>query len=84
MPINTKPNCLNSKCKIASRKKNYKTALPAGQNFPSGPSNTSKFCLTGTLSSFRVKCAGWSPSWLVPVKATDVKRSNVIFPSGLG
>lgn len=39
---------------------------------------------TGTSSLFRVKWAGWSPSWLVPVNATDDNKSKVITPSGFG
>lgn len=58
--------------------------LPAGQNLCSGPSNTARFLLTGMLSSLRVKWAGWSCSWFVPLKATDDRRSKLIFPSGFG
>lgn len=36
------------------------------------------------MSSFKVRWAGWSPSWLVPVKATDVSKSKLILPSGFG
>ena len=57
---------------------------PAGQNRCSGPSNTAKFRSTGTLSSRRVKCAGWSPSWSVPVSATEESKSKVILSSGFG
>lgn len=58
--------------------------LPAGQNRCSGPSYMDRFLFTGTLSSFRVKCAGWSCSWLVPLRATDDRRSKLICPSGFG
>lgn len=58
--------------------------LPAGQKRCSGPSNMARFWPTGTLSSLRVRWAGWSPSWLVPLRATDESRSKLIFPSGLG
>ena len=57
---------------------------PAGQNRCSGPSNSAKFRSTGTLSSRSVKWAGWSPSWFVPVKATDESKSKVSLSSGLG
>merc|ERR1719357_763182 len=33
-----------------------------------------RFLSTGTLSSFRVRWAGWSPSWLVPLRATVFER----------
>lgn len=36
------------------------------------------------LSSFKVRCGGWSPSWLVPLNATEESRSKLILPSGLG
>jgi len=39
---------------------------------------------TGTESSNNVKWAGWSPSWFVPVNATEDKISKLIFPSGFG
>lgn len=58
--------------------------LPAGQKRCSGPSYMAKFWATGMLSSFRVKCGGWSPSWLVPLSATEESRSKLILPSGLG
>ena len=35
-------------------------------NLPSGPANLAKLRSCGTLSSMRVRWAGWSPSWLVP------------------
>ena len=57
---------------------------PAGQNLASGPSNTARFLLTGTVSSLRVRWGGWSPSWLVPVRATEVSRSKLMTPSGFG
>lgn len=59
-------------------------ALPAGQKRCSGPSYTARFLLTGTPSSFKVRCGGWSPSWLVPLRATEESRSKLILPSGLG
>lgn len=58
--------------------------LPAGQNLPSGPSYRLRFVFTGTESSNNVKWAGWSPSWFVPVNATEDKISKLIFPSGFG
>lgn len=58
--------------------------LPAGQKRCSGPSYMARFLATGVLSSFRVRWGGWSPSWLVPLRATDESRSKLIFPSGLG
>jgi hypothetical protein len=39
---------------------------------------------TGTLSSLSVRWAGWSPSWLVPLRATDDSRSKLSLPSGRG
>lgn len=39
---------------------------------------------TGILSSFRVRWGGWSPSWLVPLRATEESRSKLSLPSGLG
>lgn len=60
------------------------TDLPAGQKRCSGPSYMAKFLATGTLSSFSVRWGGWSPSWLVPLRATEESRSKLIFPSGLG
>lgn len=57
---------------------------PAGQKRCSGPSYIARFLATGMLSSFRVRWAGWSPSWLVPLSATDDSRSKLILPSGLG
>lgn len=58
--------------------------LPAGQKRCSGPSYIARFLETGMLSFFKVRWAGWSPSWLVPLRATDESRSKLIFPSGLG
>lgn len=58
--------------------------LPAGQKRCSGPSYMAKFLATGTPSSFRVRWGGWSPSWLVPLRATEESRSKLILPSGLG
>lgn len=43
-----------------------------------------RFLLTGTLSSLRVRWAGWSPSWFVPLRATELNRSKLISLSGLG
>lgn len=43
-----------------------------------------RFLLTGTLSSFRVRWGGWSPSWLVPLRATEDSRSKLSLPSGFG
>lgn len=60
------------------------TGSPAGQKRCSGPSYIARFLATGMLSSFRVRWAGWSPSWLVPLSATDDSRSKLILPSGLG
>ena len=67
-----------------SIKNSKRECLPAGQNRPSGPSNISKFFFTGTVSSIRVKCGGWSASWLVPVNATDESKSKEIVLSGFG
>lgn len=58
--------------------------LPAGQKRCSGPSYIARFLATGTESSFKVRWGGWSPSWLVPLRATDESRSKLILPSGLG
>lgn len=58
--------------------------LPAGQKRCSGPSYMFRFLATGMLSSFRVRWGGWSPSWFVPLRATDESRSKLNLPSGLG
>lgn len=58
--------------------------LPAGQNRPSGPANVVKFLFTGTVSSSKVRCGGWSASWFVPVSATEDSKSKDISLSGCG
>merc|ERR1719174_1871054 len=57
---------------------------PAGQKRCSGPSKTARLRATGTESSLSVRWGGWLPSWLVPVSATDERRSKDTSPSGFG
>lgn len=58
----------------------------AGQKRDSGAPYTAYDVSAGTFSmpSLMRRCAGWSPSWLVPERARFVRMSNDSLPSGFG
>ena len=55
-----------------------------GSHLPSGPSNTGRLTDVGFAASLSRRCAGWSWSWLVPLRDTEVRISKLTSLSGLG
>src|SRR5690606_29407186 len=57
---------------------------PAGQKRASGPPYLARLTDTGIEGSLSVRWTGWSSSWLVFEINTELRRSKVSLPSGLG